>query len=198
MPTPLLALEADLAALAKPEPTPTHLLAAELAHGKVPPHLRRKVGDDDLAQELLVKVHDKERTGAFDGREEAEVRQFLRKTLASVVTDLVRHYDTQTRHAGLERSIDQAPDGSSGPLASRLVSDYTPPSQKAVREEQLRRLAQALADLPDDQRRAIQLHHLEQLTSHDTASLMGRTLPEVAGLLFRGLRTLRARLEPLR
>jgi RNA polymerase sigma factor (sigma-70 family) len=62
------------------------------------------------------------------------------------------------------------------------------------RQERLVRLAEALAALPDDQRRAVELKHLEGLTLVEVARCMGRTVPAVAGLLQRGLRGLREHL----
>jgi RNA polymerase sigma-70 factor (ECF subfamily) len=53
------------------------------------------------------------------------------------------------------------------------------------------RLSAALALLPDDQRRAVELHHLRGLPSPEVARLMERTPRSVAGLLLRGMRRLR-------
>lgn len=174
---------------------PTDAALADLTRGAVPRHLRGKVGDDDLAQEVHVRVHEGPSGDRFAGRADAEVRQFLRKTLASVVTDLVRQFDSLKRGAARERSIDRALDGSSARIAAWLASDHTSPSQRAIRAELLCRLGEALATLPDDQRRAIELHHLQGLSLVATADAMGRTWTSVAGLLRRGLAALRERLE---
>ena len=45
--------------------------------------------------------------------------------------------------------------------------------------------------LPDDQRRAVELHHLQGLPSAEIAVRLGRTEIAVAGLLRRGLKKLR-------
>jgi RNA polymerase sigma-70 factor (ECF subfamily) len=55
----------------------------------------------------------------------------------------------------------------------------------------LLRLAQALAELPDDQRAAVELKHLKGYSLEEVARQLGRTKASVAGLLFRGLRRLR-------
>ena len=50
---------------------------------------------------------------------------------------------------------------------------------------------EALQKLPPDQRRAIELHHLEDQSLAEAAQQMQRSKDAVIGLLFRGLRKLR-------
>ena len=76
---------------------------------------------------------------------------------------------------------------SSRRLGSILAADQTSPSQKASRDEQLLRLADALIGLPDDQRRAVELRHLHGLATVEIARRMDRTVAAVGGLLQRGL-----------
>jgi RNA polymerase sigma-70 factor (ECF subfamily) len=52
-------------------------------------------------------------------------------------------------------------------------------------------LAQALLRLPDDQRQAVELHHLQGLSLADAGQHLGRSREAVAGLVFRGLKNLR-------
>ena len=76
-------------------------------------------------------------------------------------------------------------------LEGLLAADLTSPSERAVRGEELLRLARAMSRLPEDQRRVVELHHLQGLAVADVAWEMGRTRPAVVGLLFRGLKKLR-------
>jgi RNA polymerase sigma-70 factor (ECF subfamily) len=50
-------------------------------------------------------------------------------------------------------------------------------------------------DLPDDQREAIEMHHLQGMPLAQVADAMGRSKPSVAGLIFRGVTAVRKRLE---
>ena len=53
-------------------------------------------------------------------------------------------------------------------------------------------MAESLAALPEGQRRAIELHHLQGLPLAEIADELGTTKSAVAGLLHRGLKALRA------
>jgi RNA polymerase sigma-70 factor (ECF subfamily) len=64
-----------------------------------------------------------------------------------------------------------------------------------MRQEQLLRMANALASLPEGQRKAVELHHLKGLPLTAIAQELGCSKPAVAGLLHRGLKNLRERLE---
>ena len=56
-------------------------------------------------------------------------------------------------------------------------------------------MADALAGLPDAQREALVLHYLQGLPLTEVAGQLGRTEAAVAGLLHRGLKKLRERLQ---
>jgi RNA polymerase sigma-70 factor (ECF subfamily) len=94
-----------------------------------------------------------------------------------------------------ERSLEAALEQSSQRLEAILAADQSTPSQRAIRHEQLLLLADALARLPDDQRQAVELRHLQGLATVEIAQRMDRTVAAVGGLLQRGLRTLRDSLE---
>ena len=80
-------------------------------------------------------------------------------------------------------------------LEAWLAKEQESPGEQADRQEQLLRLAVALSQLHDDQRRAIELHHLQDSMLADIAREMGRTEAAVAGLLRRGRKKLRELLE---
>ena len=77
-----------------------------------------------------------------------------------------------------------------------LAADQTSPSQAAERNEELLRLADALAALPEPQREVVVLKHLRGWELQRIAGHIGRTVPAVASLLRRGLEELRHRLAP--
>jgi RNA polymerase sigma-70 factor (ECF subfamily) len=77
-----------------------------------------------------------------------------------------------------------------------LAADQTSPSQAAERNEELLRLADALAALPEPQREVIVLKHLRSWPLQRIADHLGRSVPAIASLLRRGLEDLRRRLVP--
>jgi RNA polymerase sigma-70 factor (ECF subfamily) len=87
---------------------------------------------------------------------------------------------------------------SSARLEGFLAADLTSPSGRAERNERLVRPADALARLPEDRRRAVELRHLQGLSPAEIASQMGRSVDAVAGLIHSGLRALRRDLKELR
>ena len=70
-----------------------------------------------------------------------------------------------------------------------------PPSQHAVVGENVIQLAKAVDRLPAAQADAIRLHYLEGMKLADVAEQLDKTTGSVAGLLHRGMKTLRSQLE---
>src|SRR5262249_38989406 len=116
---------------------------------------------------------------------------WLRQILANNLRDEVRKLGTAARDVDRERSLEAALEQSSSRLEGWLAADQSSPSQQAMRQERMLALAAALARLPDDQRRAVELHHLKGCPLADVAWQLGRSKGAVAALLFRGLRKLR-------
>jgi RNA polymerase sigma-70 factor, ECF subfamily len=102
----------------------------------------------------------------------------------------------------LERYADYlrllALDESSARLEAYLDRHDSTPSRKAERAEQVMLLVAALAELPDDQRTALELHHLQGLTVPEVARRMEKTVASVTGLLYRGGKALRQRMSESR
>jgi RNA polymerase sigma-70 factor (ECF subfamily) len=158
---------------------------------EIPAHLRSKVSIEDVRQGARVRLLRNPK--ALEGRSPAERAAYLKKLLASELTDAIRQYRTKQRHTARERSLDA--ETSSNSLAKSLASDHTSPSGRASRFEQSARLEAALNSLPERERLAIRLHHLQGLTIEQTATSMGKTKGAVAGLIARGMNRLHAALK---
>lgn len=64
------------------------------------------------------------------------------------------------------------------------------------RSAQSIRLAMAINELPDEERRVVKLHQLRGESVAAIAEALGRTVADVAGLLRRGLRHIREHTQP--
>lgn len=164
-----------------------------LARIQLGPRLQAKLDASDVVQQAILQAH--EARGLFRGKTEPEKLCWLRAILANVLAAAARRYAAGARDVGRERSLEAQLARSSSHLESLLVADQTSPSQRAVRAEELLRLAIALSWLPEDQRQVVELHHLKGLQVAEVAEEIGRTRPAVVGLLFRGLKRLRELLQ---
>ena len=156
---------------------------------QVGPRLRAKLDPSDIVQQAILQAH--ERREQFRGATEGEWLAWLRRVLANVLSTAVRRFDAQARDLARERSLEAELERSSSRLEILLAADQSSPSERAVRGEELLRLARALARLPDDQRQVVELHYLNGLPVAEVAQRIGRTRPAAVGLLFRGLKRLR-------
>jgi RNA polymerase sigma-70 factor (ECF subfamily) len=151
--------------------------------------LRSKLDASDVVQQAILHAH--ENRAQFRGESENEWLAWLRSILANTLAGLVRRFDTQARDAGRERSLESELECSSSRMEILLTADQTSPSERAVRGEELLRLAHAIGRLPEEQRRVVELHYLKGLTVADVAEAIGRTRPAAVGLLFRAMKRLR-------
>lgn len=160
-----------------------------LARMQLNARMRTKLDASDLVQQTLLRA-----IGSLDefrGKTPEEEAAWLRQILLNELVDECRKYGAAKRNVNLEASLEQELSRSSAQIERWLVSQDSSPSQKAQRNDEMFELAGALAKLPDDQREAVELHHLNGLPVSDVAELMGRSRPSIAGLLRRGLGALR-------
>jgi RNA polymerase sigma-70 factor (ECF subfamily) len=158
-----------------------------LARIQLDPGLRSVLDPSDVVQQTLLKAHAKR--DQFRGGSEGELLAWLRTILARHLADLARKHAPRLR--GREHLLEAALDESSLRLERWLASDSSSVSGRAIRHEQLLRLAAALAALPEDQRTALELKHLRNVPVSEISQMIGKSPAAVASLLYRGLKTLR-------
>ncbi len=163
-----------------------------LARIQMPAQVRGRIDASDIVQQTMLQAY----LAAEDyrGSTEAERAAWLRRILARNLAHALRDNRRQKRDVRRERSLQAAMDASSACLADWLAAEQTSPSAKAVFNERVLQLTQALEELPEAQRTAIELHYWQGLKLAEVAQRLGRTNAAVAGLLHRGLRALRKRL----
>jgi RNA polymerase sigma-70 factor (ECF subfamily) len=155
-----------------------------LARCQVPVRLRGHCDPEDAVQQTFLLATKSRHQ--FRGTTEAELRGWLRAILKNVLLGW-----PAPRAAPFCRTVQE----SSQRLENYLADDQSTPSQRLMREERLVRLAEALARLPEEQRQAVRLHHLDGLSHAEVGQQMNKSKEAVAGLLFRGLRKLRDHLS---
>ena len=116
--------------------------------------LQGKFDASDVVQLTLLEAHRKREQ--FRGQSEAEMAAWLRQILVFAIADVRRDFNTAKRDVARERALAASIDGSSCQLEA-LAAQQSSPSQRAVRHENMLRLAAALLQLPEDQRHAVEL-----------------------------------------
>lgn len=158
-----------------------YLLA--VANAALPADLQGKGGGSDLVQETFLEAH--RHAGHFLGTTEVELLAWLKEILRCRVANFVRDYcRTAKRQAGREVGLT----GGTEPL------DDETPSAVASQKEDVRRLEQAIARLPEDYRVVVRLRYQEHRPFEEIAPLLGRSLDATRQLWKRAIRQLRGEL----
>lgn len=182
----MMALDAGLAAapeeaLLRLYANGDSLAARELSRRFLPRMLayaRRMLGDadeaEDVAQEAMLRLW----RIAPDWRSgEAQVSTWLWRVVANLCTDRLR------RRRGVALEAVPEPEDDTPSVYSTMVN-----------ADRAAALETALADLPERQRQAVVLRHLEGLSNPEIAEIMGIGVEAVESLTARGKRALAARL----
>lgn len=148
--------------------------------------LRAKVDLSGIVQQTLLEAH--QAWSDVADKQTHEQAGWIRRILLNNLTDEARKWMAAARNVDLERSLEH----SSVRLAGLLVATPSTPSMKVVQNEDLARMADALLSLPDDQRQAVEMHHLRGLPLAQVAEELNRSKGAVAALLYRGMQQLRA------
>jgi RNA polymerase sigma-70 factor (ECF subfamily) len=152
-----------------------------------------RVDASDVIQQTFLEAY--RSFPQFAGQDVRELVAWLQSILDHKIAGAIRdHTLLQKRNLGREQSIDDSHGGGSS-LKQELDSGLSTPSQKAIRGEEAERLSQALTALPDDQREAVRLRHLEGWALADIAQHLGRTPAATAGLIKRGVKALRRHMQ---
>lgn len=135
---------------------------------------------EDVAQEAMLRLW-RAAPGWRPG--EAQVSTWLYRVVTNLVTD--RHR-ARRRRGGGALGLDEAPE----------VADAAPGAvAQLIEGDRLDALGRALAALPDRQREAVVLRHLEGLSNPEIAQVMGIGVEAVESLTARGKRALAACLQ---
>lgn len=161
----------------------TDPLRVHLARG-VPARLQSTVNVEDVMQEALTEAFLK-----IDRLRNSSPEGFVTwlKTIGDMtLVDFIRKEDAQKR-GGQFRRRQMTSDSISGSLVDlieKLPGDAVT-SRGVARQEGIAALQVAIAGLPEEQRQAIQLHLIQDMSLQETAQAMGRSTGAVRGLVHR-------------
>mgnify|MGYP000185406165 CR=1 FL=1 len=148
---------------------------------------RRLLGDaaeaEDVAQEAMLRLW---RIAPQWRAEQARVSTWLYRVTVNLCTDRLRRRRTAVGGAATGEALPEPADERPGALATLIASD------------RVAALEAALALLPERQRQAVVLRHLEGLSNPEIAEVMDTGVEAVESLIARGRRMLAARLAPRR
>jgi len=159
-----------------------------LARAHLGPRVQNNIDASDLVQQTLLDAHAKK--DQFRGDTDAERAAWLRKILTCNLADAMRYQHRAKRDVSRQRSLEAEIDGSFCRAESWLAASQSSPSQHVTKKEELLRLANALTELPDGQRDAVILRHLQGMSLAEVASQLDRSEAAAAGLVYRGLNKL--------
>ena len=164
-----------------------------LAGMQLDPMLRKRVDPSDIVQQTMLQAH--RAAAQYRGSSDAELAGWLRQILANELAHQLRDNRRAKRDIARERTMQQSVDASSLRLERLLVSDGPTPGELADRNECAVRVAEALSQLPDLQREAIELHYWHGWTLQRIADHMGKSKSAVAGNIRSGLKLLKDRVD---
>jgi RNA polymerase sigma-70 factor (ECF subfamily) len=148
----------------------------------------RRIDESDIIQNAWIDVIRK--LDQFQGKTEAEFFVWLRKILQNNMKNVLR--DNMADKRDIRKETELATDiGESVSLHWwEPVAPGSSPSNRMIRGESALSLAAAIEDLPDAQRLAIELRHLQGLKLMAVANELDRTPDAVVSLLRRAMKKL--------
>lgn len=159
-----------------------------LAGQRLPRLINRRVDASDIVQQTLMDAV--RGLTDFRGQTEGEFTAWMVRLLERNLLQTARLNLAAIRDVRREAE-DHAADGSAQLVWHAVAADGRCPPSNVFRGEAALHLARALEQLPEQQRRAVQLRYLDHLPLEAIGLEMGRSAPAVAGLIARGVEALR-------
>lgn len=164
-----------------------------LAWQRLPRFVNKRTDGSDVVQQTLVDAV--RGLPDFRGRTEAEFTAWMLRLLDRNLLQSARANTAEKRD--VRREVPERNGDSSAQVVwHSLGGDGASPQSVVLSGEVALQLAQALEQLPEDQRLAIELRYLAQQSLQSIADEMERSVSSIAGLIRRGVETLEKYLPP--
>jgi RNA polymerase sigma-70 factor, ECF subfamily len=158
---------------------------------KLPADLQAKISPSDVVQDTLIDAF--RGFGQFGGQTRFELRAWLRQILVHNLADVSRQYrETAKRQVAREETITGGDD--SRP-AQNDPACWDTPSAHAICREVTQQVERALAEMPDDYRRAILLRSRDRLSFAEVGTQLNRSAEAARKLWATAILRLQQRLE---
>ena len=158
-----------------------------VANDELDSALRPKVGASDLVQDSLLEA--RQDFPQFRGSTQEDLLAWLRSILCHNLADARRRFQGAARRRLLqEESLDAE---SAAELREKLVADTASPHEQAVTREEKETLEAALARLPEDYRRVLELRYNQDRSFAEVGAALGRSEESAKKLWLRAVRRLR-------
>ncbi len=145
----------------------------------------KRIDASDVVQQTCLSVH--KQIGEFVGQDAAQFAAWLRQIHERNIRNAVRdQLHTEKRAIGREERLADA---------DVHAVRQTTPSQHVVRREESVRLAQAIAQLVEDEREALRRRYLEGQSVAEIAAAMGLTKDALARLFKRAMKNVKRHLR---
>jgi RNA polymerase sigma-70 factor (ECF subfamily) len=161
-----------------------------IAEQELEPAFRAKGGASDLVQQTFLEAQ--RDFAAFQGTTQEALLAWMRRLLLNNLANFRRDYRRNKREVTREVALLS---GDSSRREGGLRAGTPTPSTAAMRNEQAENLERALARLPEDYGRVIQLRYREERSFEEIAVLMQRSQNAVRKLWSRAIERLQQDLE---
>ena len=158
-------------------------------NGKVPVFLQKRIDGSDIVQHALIDAQ----RGILDfrGVTEVEFTAWMTTLLERNLLQNIRRNTAEKRDVRREAD-ERLGDGSARLVWHAIAGSGATPQRFVVRGEAALLLAEALDQLAEDQRIAVELRYLGQQSLRAIAAEMQRSVSSVSGLIRRGVEALEA------
>jgi RNA polymerase sigma-70 factor (ECF subfamily) len=155
--------------------------------------LKSRIDPSDVVQESLITAHAQMNDYLAD--RPIDFYPWLRQIALNRLVDATRrHLGARRRSVSREISLrTKLPDESAEQLY-RIAAPDSGPSQRAQKHEMMQSIADAMNQLPDIAREVLELRFVEQLSTNETADVIGISVSAVQGRQVRALARLRVQL----
>jgi RNA polymerase sigma-70 factor (ECF subfamily) len=164
----------------------------ELARGQLPKRIGHRADASDVVQDTLGEAA--RSLVQFQGASLGEFVAWLEEMLRNDACDAVRrHLLAEIRSVNRE-SVCEPPGDAEFVVEELLIADQSTASQRCRRDEDERRLHEALSRLPERQRIAVRMKHLEGKTLAEIGEVLGCNAGAAAAVVARGILAMRTKL----